>query len=230
VISRIGKAAFLAFLLGLLVGLGTWASHSRILLDYAFLRIPEYSNPWFIFFNNLFALFIVLFGGAIFSLAEIKSYEVYPEKLYRFLEKLSSPLDTLFAVFDRTILQMRDPYKAVYFILYALPILVLSLNIAFFVALFLNLVFFMGISAEHALGMFVFFMFPLGILEFSVLTVACLRSLNFAGRITPQIRKKKLESMKKECRGFLKSRREWALFALLSILLLLGAFYEAGMV
>jgi hypothetical protein len=232
VFSRIFKVSIVAFLCGLILGLLTFVYHSSILLDYAQFRIPSTlgMNPLFIFFNNVFVLALVFFGGQFFSLVEIKSSEVYPEKVYLFLEKLSSPLDKLFSLFDRGIMGMRDPYKACYFILFVLPVMIIFLNILFFISLFLYLTLIMSISFSHAIDIFVSFLWPLGVLEFSLLFIAAYFSLSNAQSVVPLLKKKNLKAIKRELRAYLSKRTNWSLFLFFCILLLMGAFHEAALI
>jgi len=177
----------------------------------------------FIMLNNTIVIALVLFGGILFSLFEIKSYEKFPSRLYSLLDWLTVPLHKVFAIFDGRITSMEKPMKSCYFISRSFPLMVLFFN-AFLLA---NLLFYVtGRGTIRNLDS----IFLIAFIEFFCIAVAALPACEFTRRNLPLYESNDIDHFRIESRRFLYSRKNWVIFAFLSLILLVSAYLEYSLI
>lgn len=221
------RTLLVIFFLGIILGIFiTIAFQSDIFYSFARWRsqgVMEKGFP-FIMLNNIIVIALTLFGGVLFSLFEIKSYEKFPSKLYSFLDWLTIPLHKIFAIFDRRITSLKKPMKSCYFISRSFPLMVLFFN-AFLLA---NLLFYVYIARGtiQNLGSIILIAF----IEFFSIVVAALLAYEFTKRNLSLYESNNIDGFKRESRRFLYSRKNWAIFVFLSIILLASAYLEYSLI
>jgi len=168
-------------------------------------------GPYAIILNNIAVIFLTLYGGTLFSLAEIKSYETFPRKAYSFLDRLSYPLHKVFSFFDERILALGNPAKSCYFIEVSFPVMVFFTNVFLFFAL---------TASATSLSSYVIL---IALIEFSCILAAAHTAY---GRTQEDFRlyeEKNIGGLESRLMSYVTSPKNFGLFALLTAVL-----YTAG--
>jgi hypothetical protein len=166
-------------------------------------------------------VFLTLFGGALFSIAEIKSYEILPDGVYALLDKLSRPLHRIFAFFDESILVLDNPAKSCFFIGVSLPVMIIFVNVFLFTVLVA--------SALNAANLRIQTVAPtlfIALVEFSCIIVAAAPAYKLVrGNFSCYLRNdtKELRTLQAT---HLKSKRSWLLFIILAVVLYITGVLE----
>lgn len=158
--------------------------------------------------NNVAVVFLTLYGGVLFSLAEVKSYETFPRRAYNFLDELSSPLHWAFSLFDGRILALRNPAKSCFFIGVSFPVMVFFLNVFLFFAL--------TASATEKLSSYVAY---IALIEFSCILAAAHRALSHAQENFRAYEENNIRELEGVLWPYVKSPKNLILFLTLTALL-----------
>lgn len=179
---------------------------------------------FFIFLNNIMVLFLVLFGGIIASLMEIKSYENLPCRLYSFLDLLSFPLHKIFSIFDQGINSLEKPMKSCYFLSVSFPVMVLFFNVFLFFGLLFYL--FSNYGINPGTQSFILDIMPIALIEFFCIFIAAFIAYDFTQRNYHLFRDNKIQEFRKISKEYISSKKNWILFITLSCILIISAFVE----
>lgn len=174
--------------------------------------------------NNILVVFLTLFGGILFSLAEIKSYNMLPGKLYDLMDRLSYPLHFIFGVFDPRIKGLRNPMKSCYFLSVAFPVMIVLIN-----ALLLSNLLVFGVLKYNLNVSDILRLMPLVTAEFFCVIVASSRGVSFPQRNLSLYLENDTKKFRAVARKFLREKENWLTLLILSIILLVSGFYEIKM-
>ncbi len=214
---------FIGIVLGIFIAV---VIQSDLFYSFASWRSQSIMERGFLFItlNNIIVIALVLFGGVIFSLLEIKSYEKFPTRVYSFLDWLTIPLHRIFAIFDKRIDSLEKPMKSCYFISRSFPLMVLFFN-AFLLANLLSYLY-IARGAIQNLGPIILIAF----IEFFCIAVAVLLAYEFTQGNLSMYEENDIDGFKKESQKFLYSRKNWAIFGVLSLILLVFAYLEYSLI
>jgi hypothetical protein len=217
------KILLIIFLTGIILG-AFIAAAFRSDLFYAFTvwrsrGVMERGFP-FIALNNIIVIALVLFGGVLFSLFEIKSFEKIPNRVYSLLDRMTFPLHRIYAIFDKRMLCMEKPMKSCYFISNTFPLMVLFFN-AFLLA---NLLVYLQpmIGTTQDLD----FIIAIAFTEFLCIAVAALQAYEFTRKNLILYEKNDTQEFRIEAWRFIYSRGNWIVLTILSIILTASAYLE----
>ncbi|HEX54972.1 MAG: hypothetical protein DRO90_00700 [Candidatus Altiarchaeales archaeon] len=221
--SSLKKFGIIFLIAGILAIIAINLNLGGVIVGYTYLRAYPFigNNFLLIFMNNFVVIVLTLLGGALFSIAEIKSYEKLPDRIYYILDHLAAPLHKFFSIFDKRIDHLKPPFKSCYFLLVSFPVLVLFINFFLFISLML-----IAILEKNAnLGVILRVM-PIALMEFLCILIASGIALNFSQRAFLVLKKNDIDEFLRISVEFINSKRNLKIILLLSLILLLSAYIE----
>lgn len=181
-----------------------------------------------ILINNIVVIALTLYGGIVFALLEIKSYNTLSPGFYNFLDKLAYPLHKIFSFFDRKIIGLENPLKSCYFLTVAFPVMVVFLNAMLLSNLILYAVIIQGFSMQIAA--FILKILLIGFFEFFCILASAIIAYNFTQRNYQLYRENDINAFTEKSHRYLKSRRNFYLFVTFSVILTISAILEVKII
>lgn len=172
-----------------------------------------------VFLLNLFLASLIVFGGTIFSITELRFYS--NKRAYRALDRTVNPLYSILKRVSPEYKRLGPLWRSLYLAL-SFPLICLLL-IAFTISLYLAL--FMLASGPQGLG-FSMKLIPHISLEVLAFSYAAKVIQDSSVRLRGSILKRDLKSFRKECRRILGSRGLWKRLLAIYVILFLAAVLE----
>jgi len=217
-----------ALLLGVMIAL--WYGNSNPLYYFAWWRTGGISR-WSaleIAFNNIIVIAMMLYGGVLGAMLEIKSWEKMSPKLYLALDKICYPLHFIFSIFDSKLKNLKHPFKSCYFITVSFAPAVLFINLLIFGSLITQLLYTYGINTR-TVAYLSHQTLPLALIEFGCMGVATIISLKFPYQNYKIFENGELQALRCELKSYLTSPRNFFLMLGISIILSISAWWEHSM-
>jgi len=170
-----------------------------------------------IFMRTVLISFLLLYGGSLLALGEIRVYRRMERKAY---ERLGRPWNFLYRLLGRidpNLKKLNSVFRTVYYVLFGFPfvgVFVIGSAIGFYLCLFRN-----------SLGLFFDVLYPHVFIEIPVYLVCASLGLLIAGNAKKWIMENNLKEIEKKLK---KSFKQFVYFwPVIIILLLVSAYMEA---
>jgi hypothetical protein len=171
-----------------------------------------------IFLQNSFLSTLIVFGGIIFSFAELKVYK--SSKLYRVLDKILDPLYFFLKLIARKYKKLGPMYRSCYFSLITFPLVCIFL-IFFIISFYFSIFIFLSQSVWFLLKLL-----PHILIELLVFSYSAYLALRIAEKLEIYLFEKRITLFYRNGRKLLVDKKTWRKLFVLYFVLLIGAVIE----